>query len=180
MSERGKYKIKVCKNKTIIESRGKVFQITVEETDCWQEIPQKRLSRVRAEKMPCWQWQRLNCNETALNKSRISQILTWWQTTTNKNNVRVRQAEQISNTFLGSQIKFSILFAAVVAAVGAVNAVVNIQVFSVDMNTEFLLNLQISSGLTHQMRSLVDASQRSQPHVLNLGEFMLVCSPWVF
>lgn len=95
----------------------------------------------------------------------------------------MRQAEQISNTFLGSQIKFSILFVAVVvaaAAVGAVNAVVNIQVFSVDMNTEFLLNLQISSGLTHQMRSLVDTSQPSQPHVLNLGEFMLVCSAWVF
>lgn len=73
-------------------------------------------------KLPCWQWHQLNCSETEHRiKIRISYILTFitrrgWRTTKksiNKNNVRMRQAEQISNTFLGSQIKFSILFAAV-------------------------------------------------------------------
>lgn len=76
----------------------------------------------------------------------------------------MRQAEQISNTFLGAQIKFSILFAAAAAtsatfanieanppiahatsvhsATFAVVAVVNVRVCLVDMNTEFLLKLE--------------------------------------
>lgn len=62
---------------------------------------------------------------------------------------------KLATLFLGRKLNFPILFAAAGAAAAvdtnAAATVVNNQVFLVDMNTEYLLNLQISSGLTHQL-----------------------------